>query len=64
MRKSTREEVRKVGVKAWKSLELGMKKPIPRHKGHMSPFNLNQINEPINKLHLTQAWSSLKEASC
>ena len=56
-------EVREVGVKAWKNLEIGMEEPIPRNKEHMSILNLDQINEPINKLHLTQTWSSLKEVN-
>ena len=42
---------------AWKSLELSMEEPIPRNKDHMSSFNLDQINEPINKLHVTKMWS-------
>ena len=44
-------------MKAWKSLKLGMEEPIPRNKEHMSSLNLDHINEPITKLHLTKMWS-------
>ena len=51
------------GVRSWRSLELGEEEPIPKNNEHMSLLNLEHHTKPIDKLHLTQTSSSLKEAN-